>query len=107
MQLSSLRKFARDHALSTVQQVRTRLAERRSKQATPPLPAAIDAQRGVVSTVDAGEVNYYVDGSGSGRPLVLVHGIHAAASSFELRQLFQEFRGERPVYALDLPGFGF
>lgn len=109
MQLSSIRKLAGDRALSAVQQVRTRLIERldRSKRPSPPLPAAVDADRGVVSTVDAGEVNYYVDGSGSGRPLVLVHGVHAAASTFELRQLFQEFRGERPVYAVDLPGFGF
>jgi pimeloyl-ACP methyl ester carboxylesterase len=39
--------------------------------------------------------------------LVLLHGIHAAASSYEMKPLFDYFRSERPVYALDLPGFGF
>jgi pimeloyl-ACP methyl ester carboxylesterase len=72
-----------------------------------PLRAAIEAERHVIATADAGAISYYEDTAGEGRPLVLLHGIHAAGSAFEMRTLFNEFRGERPVYALDLPGFGF
>ncbi len=72
-----------------------------------PLPSAIDAERREDATDDAGILSYYVDSATSGRPLVLLHRPHPAASSFELRPLFEAFRGLRPVYALDLPGFGF
>ena len=37
----------------------------------------------------------------------LVHSINAAASAYELRPLFEHYRGQRPVYAPDLLGFGF
>ena len=40
------------------------------------------------------------------RPLLLVHSINAAASACEVRPLFDHYRGRRPVYAADLPGFG-
>jgi pimeloyl-ACP methyl ester carboxylesterase len=43
---------------------------------------------------------------GSGPPLVLVHGLHAAASSFELRNIFEPLSQHHTVYALDLLGFG-
>lgn len=50
---------------------------------------------------------YYADTSaGATRPLVLVHSINAAPSSFEVRPLFEHYRAHRPVYSLDLPGFG-
>jgi pimeloyl-ACP methyl ester carboxylesterase len=55
----------------------------------------------------AGRLSYYEDSSEAGRPLVLVHSINAAPSTFEMRPLFEHFRHHRPVYALDLPGFGF
>lgn len=72
-----------------------------------PLPLAIDSDRRIFSSGAAGMLNYYVDGRGDGRPLVLLHSINAAASSYEMRPIFEHYRGERPVYALDLPGFGF
>lgn len=72
-----------------------------------PLPAAIDAERHAIATSNAGAISYYRDVSARGRPLLLLHGVHAAASAYEMRNLFEEFRGERPVYAVDLPGFGF
>lgn len=72
-----------------------------------PLPAAIDAERRVYAASGAGELSYYADEHGAGRPLVLIHSINAGASAYELRPLFEAFRGTRPVYALDLPGFGF
>lgn len=103
--LPSLRQLSRNTAL----RVRERLLALREQRVAPPLPAAVEAKRGIVTTLDAGAMSYYVDDKGkrSTRPLVLVHGIHAAASAFEMRNLFEEFRGERPVYAVDLPGYGF
>lgn len=70
------------------------------------LRKAIDADTHVIESADAGAITYYADPRGSGAPIVLVHGIHAAASSYEVKPLFEHFRGQRPVYALDLPGFG-
>lgn len=87
--------------------LRHQLHERKKPGFTWPLKAAIEAERHAIATSDAGAISYYEDTSGEGRPLVLLHGIHAAGSAFEVRTLFYEFRGERPVYAVDLPGFGF
>ncbi len=42
----------------------------------------------------------------AGRPLLLIHSINAAANAYEVRPLYERFRGSRPVYALELPGFG-
>lgn len=72
-----------------------------------PLPLAIESERRFFQSGRAGLLNYYVDTSGTGRPLVLLHSINAAASAYEMRPLFEAYRGRRPVYALDLPGFGF
>ena len=43
---------------------------------------------------------------GQGSPIVLVHGIHAAASSFEMRNVFEPLSQRHTVYAVDLLGFG-
>jgi pimeloyl-ACP methyl ester carboxylesterase len=43
---------------------------------------------------------------GSGSPIVLVHGLHAAASSFEMRNIFEPLSQRHAVYAVDLLGFG-
>ena len=72
-----------------------------------PLPPAIDAERRVFSAPFAGALSYYADEHGAGRPLVLIHSINAGASAYEMHPLFAALRGRRPVYALDLPGFGF
>lgn len=71
-----------------------------------PLPDAIDAERRRFASPAAGGVSYYADRRGGGRPLALIHSINAAASAYEMRPLFEHFRGRRPVFALDLPGFG-
>ena len=71
------------------------------------LPLAIDAERTDFYTQVADRLSYYSDTRASGTPLVLIHSVNAAASSFEMKKLFEHYRGERPVYALDLPGFGF
>ncbi len=72
-----------------------------------PLPRALDAERRTLTLPDAGLLSYYVANQASGRPLLLIHSINAAASAFEMRPLFEHYRTSRPVYALDLPGFGF
>jgi len=71
------------------------------------LSAALPAERKTLISPSAGHLIYYRDNHAAGTPLVLLHSINAAASSYELRPLFQHYRAARPVYALDLPGFGF
>ena len=71
------------------------------------LPDAVSAPRRVLESRRAGRVSYYADTQAQGRPLVLVHSINAAPSAFEMRPLFEHFRSHRPVFAPDLPGFGF
>jgi len=51
-----------------------------------------------------GAVHYTV--KGQGEPLLLVHGIYAAASSYEYRNVFDLLAQRYRVYALDLLGFG-
>ncbi len=68
---------------------------------------ALDADRENFQSKNAGRLSYYADLSGKGVPLVLLHSINAAPSAFEMKPIFEQFRGKRPVYALDLPGFGF
>ena len=72
-----------------------------------PLPPALDADRETFSPEGTGTLSYYADRKAGGRPLVLIHAINAAGSAYEVRPLFEHYRGRRPVYALDLPGFGF
>src|SRR5258707_816325 len=72
-----------------------------------PLPEVIPNQRQTFLSPKAGQLSYYADTSAAGRPLVLLHSVNAAGSAYEMRPLFEAYRGKRPVYALDLPGFGF
>lgn len=72
-----------------------------------PLPDALDAPRHWLDSDYGKRINYYSNGPATGRPLVLVHSINAAPSAFEMKPLFEHYRSQRPVYALDLPGFGF
>ncbi len=46
------------------------------------------------------------DDQDSKTPVLLVHGVNAAASSMEMRPLFQRFEPQRHVLAMDLPGYG-
>lgn len=72
-----------------------------------PLYKAIDAEWRTRVGERSGELTFYMDRQAAGRPLVLLHSINAAGSSYEMRPLFEHFRHTRPVFALDLPGFGF
>jgi pimeloyl-ACP methyl ester carboxylesterase len=71
------------------------------------LPDALPAERKTFTSRTAGQISYYRSQVDTGRPLVLIHSINAAASAYEMRPLFQHYQTERPVYAPDLPGFGF
>ena len=51
------------------------------------------------------QLSYYV--TGAGKPLVLLHGVNVAASSYEVKPLYDHLAASHRVYALDLPGFGF
>ena len=78
----------------------------RQSSISPPLPDAVAAPRAQIRTEQAGRIAYYHDTRGAGRPLVLVHSINAAPSTFEVKPLFEHYAGRRPVYSIDLPGFG-
>jgi len=69
-----------------------------------PLPKAVDAER-LETHGRSGRLSYYR--GGMGRPLLLIHGINAAGSAYEVRPVFERYAGSRRVYAPDLPGFGF
>jgi pimeloyl-ACP methyl ester carboxylesterase len=73
------------------------------------LPPALESEQRELNGC-AGRLNYYVAGPVAKHgavPLLLIHSVNAAASSYELRPLFEHYQESRRVYALDLPGFGF
>jgi len=76
----------------------------------PDLPPALQGERREIET-KAGRISYYTNAppavAEDGTPLLLVHSINAAGSSYEIRPLYNHYRASRPVYAFDLPGFGF
>ncbi len=67
------------------------------------LPRALDAEQKTVNG-RAGRLGYYV--AGEGPPMLLIHSINAAGSAYEIKPVFEHYRGSRRVYAPDLPGFG-
>lgn len=72
------------------------------------LGKAIQADVRDIPSEDIGNIHIYADRSASsGRPLILVHSVNAAASAYEMGPIFNRYRAKRPVFALDLPGFGF
>jgi len=81
----------------------SRLAVRHHK----PLPPALPGRHERIATRRAGAISLYGSTEAEGVPLVLIHSINAAANAYEVRPLYLHFRGRRPVYALELPGFGF
>lgn len=70
------------------------------------LPDSLDATCTAHPTRAAGRMACYADTAASGRPLVLLHSVNAAPSALEMKPLFDHYRGTRPVYAPELPGFG-
>jgi pimeloyl-ACP methyl ester carboxylesterase len=81
----------------------------------PTVPSLPPALRGKAHTLaeSAGALVLYgagpqpADGATAGAlPVLLVHSVNAAASAAEVRPVYDELGRERPVYALDLPGYG-
>lgn len=70
-----------------------------------PLPPALPGRREILDT-PAGAVALYGTAEAEGPPLLLVHSVNAAANAYEVRPLYLHERTRRPVYALELPGFG-
>jgi pimeloyl-ACP methyl ester carboxylesterase len=54
--------------------------------------------------VDEGDL--FAKRHGEGAPVLLLHGIHAAASAFEMRKVMPALAADHEVHALDLLGFG-
>jgi pimeloyl-ACP methyl ester carboxylesterase len=71
------------------------------------LPPALPGRHERLPTRRAGPVSLYSTAEADGTPLLLIHSINAAANAYEVRPLYLRYRSVRPVYALDLPGFGF
>jgi pimeloyl-ACP methyl ester carboxylesterase len=80
--------------------------------AGPSLPPALTGERQTFKT-SAGALSFYRSlpadsASGlNGTPLLLLHSINAAGSAYEVRPLYDNYSQQRPVYALDFPGFGY
>ncbi len=73
-----------------------------------PMTAALDGRLTRFRGKRAGMLAYYTShGNSTAPPLLLLHSINAAASSFEMKPIFDYFAARRRVVALDLPGFGF
>ena len=80
---------------------------RRTQRPTPAaLPPALGADVRAMEMME-GQARYY-ERSGTGTPVVLLHSINAAGSSFEMKPIFDHLAAttQRPLYALDWLGFG-
>jgi pimeloyl-ACP methyl ester carboxylesterase len=75
------------------------------EQDFPPLRDPLSAKRTDING-PAGRIAVYSAGAGAGVPLLLIHSVNATPSAYEVKPLFDHYAGKRPVYALDLPGFG-
>lgn len=72
-----------------------------------PLESGLPGNRRFYHWVRDGAIyNVFYQVDGNGPPVVLVHGINAAASSFEMRRVYAGLRASHRVYAIDLLGFG-
>lgn len=66
----------------------------------------LDAEHHTYHSPTAGAINYYVNGQGNQTPLLLIHGLHLYAGLHDVLPILEAFRTSRPIYAIDLPGFG-
>ena len=71
---------------------------------TSALPPAVDAALADWHSDGCGRVAFYADtAAGSGTPLLLLHSINAAPSAYEMKPLFEHYRGERGRRGNKLP----
>lgn len=81
-----------------------------AQRLSPGLPLAVPATLTILDS-PAGRLGLYhagPEGKSAGLPpLLLVHSLNAAGSAAEMAPLFEHYRRDRAVYAIDLPGFGF
>ncbi|MGJ4995146.1 alpha/beta fold hydrolase [Bradyrhizobium sp. HKCCYLS3077] len=72
------------------------------------MPPPLAAHHFELADARTGRITCYADGPAGSteRPLLLIHSVNAAATAYEMKPLFEHYRQHRPVYALDLPGFG-
>jgi pimeloyl-ACP methyl ester carboxylesterase len=76
------------------------------RQDYPPLTDPLSANRTDLNT-SSGRIAIYSAGVDlPGVPLLLIHSINATPSAYEVKPLFDHYAAKRPVYAIDLPGFG-
>jgi pimeloyl-ACP methyl ester carboxylesterase len=74
------------------------------------LPPALTGEQSFMQSRTAGRLAWYWDGpepNVDAPPLLLIHSISAASSAYDMRPLYDHYRRQRRVYALELPGFGF
>lgn len=72
------------------------------------LPAPVAGERHDLES-QAGRIAIYSsrpDIAENDTPLLLIHSVNAAGSAYEVSPLYEHYRKSRPVYAIDLPGFG-
>jgi pimeloyl-ACP methyl ester carboxylesterase len=70
------------------------------------LPPALSGSTISIASPKAGRLQIYRAGPETGVPLLLVHTINASGSAHEVRPVYEAAARTRPVFALDLPGFG-
>lgn len=72
------------------------------------MPDPFASDRRLIDSLAAGSIALHESQTGDldRTPVLLVHGVNVAASSFEMRPLFQRFEHDRQTLAMDLPGFG-
>ncbi len=76
----------------------------------PALPAALSGERQLIDGM-AGPLSCYrtapaLSPASTSTPLLLIHSINASASAYEVKPIYEHYGRLRPVYALDLPGYG-
>lgn len=76
---------------------------------TIPMTAAVKGDLLQFRSRRSGALAYYSAGPAKKGvpPLLLIHSVNAAASTYEMKPLFDYYARSRRVIALDLPGFGF
>ena len=75
-----------------------------------PLPDPFPSKRRPLGTIEAGRIMVHETEvhpeTSDATPVLLVHSVNAAASSYEMKPLFQRLERNRHTVSLDLPGFG-